>query len=210
MSPGVVYDPVAMWQEMSIAAKCGVIIAYIATASIPRGLSTAGVTLLAYRDYLELEESVWATLKPIRVRLFSVVILSFLIGCATVLGLPFILPAMLVEMLTIFAVPVLLLERCGIAAALRRSVQLAWQRMGTILTLLLSLMIVVIVGEVFLIAFLRATDFGESSLFVTFWGVLAIAAPLLVSVYGTFVTVLYYDILVSHSEVLSPTPRFSR
>ena len=147
--PDAVYDPITEWQEMSALVKCGVIIAFVASASLPRGLAMAGVSLVAYQEYVGSKGSTWTVLKQIRIHVLSLLTLSFLLGFLTLLGSGFIVGGVLVEAWTIFAVHLLLLQDCGIAAAVRGSVQLAGQRIGTILTLILSLTTIVTVVEVF-------------------------------------------------------------
>src|SRR5215469_15103092 len=43
-------DPQQLWLSYSLLAKIGVIVAFVASASLPWGLSTAGVSVIVCRD----------------------------------------------------------------------------------------------------------------------------------------------------------------
>jgi len=132
----------------------------------------------------------------------SLLILSFLIGCGVVFGsIPLVLPGLIVLMLTVFAVPVMLLEQAGVVIALRRSMHLVRERIGTVIELLVAFGVV---GQVTVLSFVWLTatlNLSDMEDLVTMWAFIGLILPALVCVYGTVVTILYHDIRVSHGEL---------
>lgn len=198
-------DPAAAWRGMSILAKFGVIIGFVACASMPHGLAMGSVSSLAYEDYCGRESSLGSALKRVMGRLLSLVALSFLVGCGAVFGtFLFLLPGLMITMLTVFAIPVMLLEEAGVATALRRSMCLAWDRIGTVLGLLLSFALVFMVVEGIFSLLIGTLNLEGTAAAGTMWAFLVLGLATLVCVYGTAVTVLYYDIRVSRGELQAP------
>lgn len=199
---GAPIDPTAMWRGMSFLRKLGVIILFVASASVPYGLAMGGTSLLAYEDYRGGGDSLGGVLKRVMRRTPSLVVLSFLVGCGTFLGsLFFVLPGMLVPMFTAFAIPVILLEDAGVETALRRSMRLAWSRIGTVLVLQLILGMAGMVVSFFFSLLIGATNLEGMAAAVTMWAFLGLSMAVLVCVYGTVVAILYHDIGVSRGEL---------
>ncbi len=199
------FDPIEVWRGMSIAAKLGVVVSFVACASIPHALALGGVTLLAYADYRGEESSLGSALQRVIGRLLSIVIMSFLIGVGAVFGsFLFVLPGLMFTVFTLFAVPVMMVEGAGVATALRRSIRLTADRIGTILLLLVTLFIAVIVVEVIFGLLISMLNLDGLPAVLTFWGLFLLVAPTLVCIYGTVVTLLYHDIRVSRGELQIP------
>lgn len=199
------FDPAAAWHAMSFLAKFRVLIGFVAGASIPYGLAFAGVSLLVYDDYRGQESSLGTVLKRVMGRLLPVAALSFLVGCGSLFGaFFFLIPGLIVAMLTPFAVPVLLLEETGIVTALRRSMHLAGSRIGTVLGLMLTLAIVwnLVVGIYFW--WIRTLSLEGMAFAEAIWALLAVPLPMVMCVYCTTLTILYYDIRVSLGELQAP------
>src|SRR5258706_6173235 len=107
-------DPITLWRDFSFLAKLRVILIFVASASIPYGLAFAGVSLLVYDDYRGERSSLGSALKRVMRRLPAVVGVSFLVGCGGVFGSILLVPGIFFTMLTVFTVPVLLLEEAGV------------------------------------------------------------------------------------------------
>ena len=201
---GVTYDPVTLWHSMFFRAQLGVILGFVASTSIPYGLAFAGVSLLVYDDCRGIEGTLGDALSRVMRRLLPVMVLSFLVGCGGVCGsFIFFVPGLLVAILTAFAVPVLLLEEAGIGNALRRSMSLASSRSGTILGLMLALAVVWFSVVIIFFLLIPAANLDVSSMEAAwaFRVLLATVLPILICVYCTMLTILYYDIRVSRGEL---------
>jgi uncharacterized membrane protein len=202
---GEPFDPAAMWRGMSFLRKLGVMLSFVAGAAVPYGLAMAGTSIVAYEDYRGGEDSLGSALKRVVGRVLSLVVLSFLVGCGTLLGsFLFVLPGMLVPMFTVFAIPVMLVEDAGVGTALRRSLRLAWDRIGTILVFQLILGMVWMVVSIIFASLLGALGLEGMAAAVTMWAFLGLSMAVVVCVYGTVVAILYHDIRVSRGELQPP------
>jgi hypothetical protein len=196
------FDPTTAWQGMSFPAQLGLFIGFAAIVFVPQGFALGGVSLLVFDDCCGETMSLKDALKRLLGRSPSLLILSFLIGCGVVFGsIPLVLPGLIVLMLTVFAVPVMLLEQAGVVIALRRSMHLVRERIGTVIELLVAFGVV---GQVTVLSFVWLTatlNLSDMEDLVTMWAFIGLILPALVCVYGTVVTILYHDIRVSHGEL---------
>ena len=187
-------DPVVIWREMSFLAKLGVFVGFAALAKLPLGFAIGGISLLVNQDCCERKGSLGGTLRELMRRSLPLVILCMVIGCAAIFGAVFVLPGIAVALLTVFAVPVMLLEETGIMTALHRSIKLAWEHIGTVIVMVsafaASLIVMWVIFAALTISVLQLEDMSAT---VAMWMFLGLGMPILVCVYGTALTILYRD-----------------
>jgi hypothetical protein len=194
-------DPITLWRDFSFLAKLRVILTFVASASIPYGLAFAGISLLVYDDYRGERSSLGSVLKRVMRRLPAVVGVSFLVGCGGVFGSILLVPGIFFTMLTVFTVPVLLLEEAGVGTALRRSMRMAWGRAGTVLGLMLSFGAVLYLVVIVYFGLMQALNFDEIGMMWAFRALLGMVVPMMMCAYCTMLAILYCDIRVSHGEL---------
>jgi hypothetical protein len=156
---GTANDPITLWHAMSFPAKLSILVGFVALASVSYGLAFAGISLLVYGD-LRGERVLLASTVGRVVRSFlPLIVLSFLIGCGVFFGsLLLYLPGLIVQMLTAFAIPVMLLEEAGIKTSLRRSKRLASDRIGILLGLALTMFVVIRLFRIICIGLIGLLD----------------------------------------------------
>jgi hypothetical protein len=199
-------DPVTLWRDFSFPAKIGVILIFVASASIPYGLAFAGVSLTVYDDYRGEESSLGSVLKRVMRRWLAVVVASFLVGCGGVFGSFMLIPGVIFTMLTVFTVPVLLLEEAGVGSALRRSMRLALDRAGSVLGLMLTFGMVVYLVVISYFGLVQALNLDDETMVWAFRGLLGVAVPMMMCLYCTMLAILYCDIRVSRGELGAGSP----
>jgi len=201
------FDPAAFWRGMSFVSKLGVFVGFAALTQLPLGFAIGGISLVVYQDCCGRKMSLANALKELMRRSLPLAVLCMVIGCAAVFGAVFVVPAIAVGLLTVFAVPVMLLEETGIMQALRRSVSLAWQHIGTVLVTVFlfgaSLIVMWIFFAVITTSILRLEDMSGA---VAFWLLFGVGMPILVCVYGTALTILYHDACASSGEKQAVSP----
>jgi hypothetical protein len=207
--PSRQWDPVTLWQSMGVPAKLGVILAYLACISFPNGFATAGATVVIWAD-LQWEEvdfrSVVSRIGQVFLRLTG---LSLCIGIMCSIGGAFLyLPGVLVFAFLSFAIPVLVIEDTRVLTALRRGIDLASMRVGTLLGLYAVVLLVVIVAVAIWIVFATA-ELREWASMIRFWPLW----PLIVAFFTILtmatiavVVLLYRDLREQRGELAARNP----
>jgi hypothetical protein len=196
------WNAVELWRSLTMAAKLGVLLAYIACVSVPWSLASGGVSVLVYEDCRAREVSARSALDRLRRRLPSLLALSFVVGGPGLFGwFVMVVPGFAVFMFAAFSVPAMMNEEVGVLRALQRSSSLVGDRIGTVAALVAASAGVALVTWVpfdFLVLPLVAGRIANAAMT---WVFIALLAPALIVVYGTFVTVLYCDIRRQRGEL---------
>jgi len=187
-------DPTELWRSMSIGAKLGVLLAFVAVAWLPAGLAYASVSQRALQAELSVDEVIRSVLR----RIALLAVLTVILGLAITVGnFVFFVPGLLIEAFCAFAIPAMVMEKLGIFAAIGRSFSLASRRFWTVLGVLIGAIVVVVlaylVSAAFLIPLIEPVSGPiNSTAFVLFMVLLLLTVPpLAMEIFGSIFAVLY-------------------
>lgn len=205
IQPGPPTDPVQLWQSSSVLAKFGVIAAFIASASLPWGLSAAGVSLIV----CEHERGRAISLRDVIARLLrrvpALLVLSYLLGIGLFfLSAFFIVPGLMIWAVGYPALAAMIDDGAGIGRALRRGSEVALSRLGTMLRLVILFGIIGLFLALSLRAVLPAlAEMGDLAVPFGIWGFMAIVPPVLIMIVGTLMAILFCDVRREREQSLA-------
>jgi len=210
LTPHPSIDPEQLWRSYSVLSKISVIVAFIATASFPWGLATAGVSLIACAEERGNPVSVRKAMAQLMARLPALVALSFILGTAlTILSALFFVPGLIAVAVGYPAITALADEGLGVAKALKRGSQVALARLGTMLQLVILFSLVSTFAAL-IVSFVmaRLSDLSDLALAFMMWGFIAIVPPALILLVAPVMALIYCDLCrelsSSPTNVLSP------
>lgn len=190
-------DPIQVWHSMGAIEKLGVVFAYFASISLPYALSSGSVAAVVWKGLEGKTAGLRDALAAIKTVCGRLVALSLFIALITLVGSFLILPGALIVLFCSLAVPVLVIERSRIGAALKTSVSFSMERIGTILGIYMGFL-----GIAVLLVFPGVVIFGIASNLglpwwvglVTFWigAVTVISWAMMIKT--TILVLLYGDI----------------
>lgn len=203
-TPHLSTDPEQLWRSYSVLSKIGVIVAFIATASFPWGLSTSGVSLLVCREERGNPMSMREVMTHLMRRLPALLALSFVLGTAlTIMSALFFLPGLIAVAVGYPAMAAFANESLGVGKALKRGSQVALARLGTIIVLVILFCLVsnfLVLGTALVMA--RQPAPSDSALTFVMWGFIAIVPPVLILLVAPAMALLYRDVY----RELPPSP----
>jgi hypothetical protein len=119
------FDPIETWRSMGWAAKSGVILAFVFSASAPQAVAASGVALLTWEDCEGRALTARGMATAMCRRLLPLIVLGFIVGVGDLAGtLLLIFPGLIFLALAGFAVPSATVESLGPLGALKRSFHL--------------------------------------------------------------------------------------
>jgi len=192
-------DPLMLWRSLGAPAKVGVMLAYLATISLPQGFATAGAVMVVWGDLRGEPVDAGSVARRFREIYLRLIVLSFIIGTICVFGgMFFLAPGLLGFAFLSFAIPLLVIENASVGRALRKGLDLASKVTGTLLGLYAIVLVVVL--AVVVIAFVVG-DSMFSTLTVpwwltpiAFWGMVGLTASSLIMGTTAVVVTLYWDL----------------
>jgi hypothetical protein len=189
----------------------GVILAYMASISLPHSFATVGATAVVWADFrgetVDLR-SVGASIGRVCLRL---IVLSFIIGAIWVFGGIFLLlPGILGFAFMSFVIPVLVIENASVGTALRRGLDLASKRVGALLGLYaIALVVVSAVGVIGLIVADSLASVVTVPWWATvleFWIVVGVTASTLIMGITAVVVQFYRDLSEPTGVLIATEP----
>ena len=205
--PSKQWDPVTLWHSMGVPAKLGLLLAYLACISFPNGFATAGATVVIWAD-LQGEEvdlqSVFLRIGQVFLRLTG---LSLCIGIMCSIGGAFLyLPGVLVFAFMSFTIPVLVIEDAKVLTALRRGINLASMRFGTLLGLYAVVLLVLVATAIGVVFVAPIADLKGWTGIIAFWALIVAILPILMMVTTAVVVHLYRDLREQRGELAARNP----
>ncbi len=144
LSPGSLpIDPVATYKSFSIAQRLGVIVAFLICSWWPLALGQAGIIFATSDSRLGRHSTLQNVAVRVARHLFRTVAIFSIIALASAIGaVLFIVPGILIQSVTAFALPAAVIENLSIAAGMRRSMKLTRGSFGKILVVYLIAVLV--------------------------------------------------------------------
>jgi len=190
-------EPAELWRSMSVGAKLGVLVTFIATSWLPAGLAYASVARSVLQSELSLGEVILSILR----RFVPLAVLSVMLGIAITAGhIFFFFPGVFIETFCAFAVPVMVMEKRGVFASIGRSFSLTsrrfWEVLGVLIAAIVVAVLVYLAASAFLIPLIQPGSGPVNvPVFVIFLVLmLLIVPPLAMAVFGTSFVVLYSNL----------------
>jgi len=198
-------NPLNLWQSLTGLEKTGVLTAFIVTTSLPRGLAEAGIATVVWKNFKSGVATFRDALAGVTCHLAQLIILSICLGVIIEMGSAFfILPGFVTLMFTAFAIPVLVIERSGILAAINRSFTLVFANPMPILGLILLSFL--LGGLLMVCAFVVALSLSSPNFpwwvrSAIFWTCLILAVSVTQTIVATILTQMYIDIRSQREEI---------
>ena len=189
-------DPKELWLSLSPLSKIGLIVAFVATASLPWGVSTAGVSLIVCREERGNPLSLRDALAQLKSRWPTLLALSFILGTAlTILSALFFVPGLIAFAVGYPALTASADEGLGVGRALKRGSQVALARLGTVIALaILCCLISTFVAFSLPLFMARFSELSDSALTFMIWGSIAIVPPALILLVAPIMAMLYCEV----------------
>ena len=192
---------------MGVLAKLGVLLAYLASISLPSGFATAGAVIVVWGELQGEEVDGRAIFSRIRRVFLRLMVLSLCIGIVCAIGgALFFVPGVLGFSFMSFAIPVLVIEEAKVSTALRRGLDLASTRFGTLLGLYALVLLVVIIAAIGIAVLASTVDLPWWIGITAFWGSFVALAPVVVAGTTGAVVCLYRDLREQRGELAARKP----
>ena len=203
-------DPLQTWRSMTVLAKLGVILSFVAFASFPWGVASGGVSVMVCEDSLGREVSLGNVMARLMRRLPSLFVLSFVVGGAVLFGSAFlVVPGFIIFVVSVFAVDLMLNEDAGVVQALTRSYSLSVTWIGIVIALALALAVAAGVLQVVILVIFATLDLEGTEMVAMIWSFIALVPPALIAVFGTLMSLLYCDVRSQRGEMPNSTVQAS-
>lgn len=198
-------DPTHLWAAMGVLPRLLVFAVFVATTWLPLALSFGSVAFLVFQDCMGKATSTAAAVKRVLGRWLSIGLLSILLGIVVFIGYAlFVIPGILIQTFAAFAVPAMVIEDCGFFDSIGRSVSLVRLKFWRVAAVFLFAAAVTIGLELAVLIFVPLifpeslpgsapiqTGVGNAILFI--WPLIFVVPPFAVALFGTVLTLLYYD-----------------
>jgi hypothetical protein len=204
-------DPITLWRSLSVLAKVGVLLAYVACISLPHGLATAGAVVVVWSDLQGEAVVLQSVFSRIRKVLPRLLVLSLCVGVmCSLFGMFFFVPGILGFAFLSFAIPVLMIEDTRVSTSLRKGIDLASSRTGAVLGLYAIVLVIIVAGLAIL--FVGAAlvpsnvDFPWWVIPIAFWLVFVFMASALIMGTTTVIVHLYEDLCARTGPIAAIQP----
>jgi hypothetical protein len=174
------WDPITLWRSMAWGTRLLIILAMMASATVPTYLAARGICRMALAQQRDLEISLGSVLVDM-LRFLPVAVLYFLVlGIITFLGgLFLVVPGLLITAGCALIIPAGIDSQLGPLAAIRRGISLVRRVYGRVLGVYASYLALILVGRVALTAFIDMTgDEGSTPTLFVLLGLWFLAALL--------------------------------
>ena len=188
------WDPITLWKSMSWGTRLLIILAMIASATVPTYVAARGICRLALAQQRNLSISLGTVLADM-LRFLPVALLYFLVlGIVTFLGGMFlIVPGLLITAGCALIIPAGIDGQLGPVAAIRRGISLVERVFGRVLGVYASYLALVIVGRMVLPIFIGMTGDEDSATGFVLMGLCFLAILLAMAPVNIMCALLYCE-----------------